>query len=300
MWWIIGIVFLVFLLPFLPSKSRRCSALLRQAQNALARRDRLAYDSSFATALDAAQKMQPGRPQWQMLGHVESLGAQAAYTLGNFEDSIERLARAVEYYEKADAPDRAMSLANAHRMWGEVLTDTESWESAEDHLRSSVNFDQSCGNEAGMMFGLQRLGDVLIEANRVGEAQTVITRCVDVEYKITYKQMQAKGLDPRTGTIISMSQPDLCLVNGEFARAEKLFQEKVDHWTKMVTKPDNIDVLRYQFHLSRAQTAQGRVAEAAETLRAASTRAEQEYGPLHPRTLRARKKLEEALRAAAA
>jgi len=240
--------------------------------------------------------MKPGRQQSHSLGHLELLGAQAGYSLGNFEEAEGRLQRAADCFEKANAPDRAASLGNVHRMWGELLADTESWEEAEDHLRSSVNFDQSCGNEAGMIFGLQRLGDVLLETDRRGEAQAVITRCVDAEHKVVHKQMQAKGLDPSTHQVISMSMPDLCLANGEFARAEKLFKEKVDHWTKMVTKPDNIDVLRYQYHLSRAQKEQGRLAEAAATLRDASTRAEQEFGVQHPRALRARKKLEEALK----
>jgi tetratricopeptide (TPR) repeat protein len=294
MLWIIGIALLLWV--FWPRARRRFAFRFQAAQKALACRDWSTYERSFETAYRMTQKMKPGRAQLHCLGHLELLGAQAGYALGNFEEAEGRLQRAAECFEKANAPDRAASLGNVHRMWGELLADTESWEAAEDHLRSSVNFDQSCGNEAGMIFGLQRLGDVLLETDRRGEAQAVITRCVDAEHKVVHKQLQAQGLNPATQQVISMSMPDLCLANGEFARAEKLFQEKVDHWTKMVTKPDNIDVLRYQYHLSHAQREQGRLAEAAATLRDASTRAEQEFGMQHPRTLRARKKLEEALK----
>ena len=290
MLWIIGIALLLWV--FWPRAKRRFAFRFQAAQNALARRDWSAYERSFESAHRMTEKMKPGREQLHHLGHLELLGAQAGYALGNFEDAEGRLQRAAECFEKANAPDRAARLGNVHRMWGDLLADTESWEAAEDHLRSSVNFDQSCGNEAGMIFGLQRLGDVLLETDRRGEAQAVITRCVDAEHKVVHKQMQAKGLDPARHQVISMSMPDLCLANGEFARAEKLFKEKVDHWTKMVTKPDNIDVLRYQYHLSRAQKEQGRLAEAAATLRDASTRAEQEFGVQHPRAVRARKKLE--------
>jgi tetratricopeptide (TPR) repeat protein len=294
MWWIVGFVAVVLFL-FWPRKSRRAALSLRLAQRAFARRDWLAFEAAFERSRKATQEAKPGRAQLHTLGHLELLGAQAAYAHGSFEESEGRLQRAAECFEKANAPDRAASLGNVHRMWGELLVDSESWEAAEDHLRSSVNFDQSCGNEAGMVFGLQRLGDLLIEMDRRGEAQAVITRCVDAEHKIVHKQLQARGVNPATQNIISMSMPDLCLANGEFARAEKLFREKVDHWTKMVTKPDNIDVLRYQFHLSRAQQEQGRLSEAAATLRDASTRAEQEFGPQHPRAVRARKKLEAVL-----
>jgi tetratricopeptide (TPR) repeat protein len=292
MWWILGIVLLAWV--FWPRARNRFAVQFRAAQKAFARRDWLAYERSFEVARRMNQKMKQGKIQLHSLGHLELLGAQAGFALGNLEESQSQLQRAAECFEKANAPDRAASLGNVHRMWGEVLVDLESWEAAEDHLRSSVNFDQSCGNEAGMIFGLQRLGDLLLEANRTGEAQAVITRCVDAEHKVVFKQMQAQGLDPAQGNVISMSMPDLCLANGEFVRAEKLFQEKVDHWTRMVTKPDNIDVLRYQYHLARAQQEQGKRAEAAATLRAASTRAEQEFGIGHPRALRARKKLEQA------
>ena len=292
MWWILGIVLLAWV--FWPRARHHFAVQFRAAQKAFARRDWLAYERRVESARRIAQKMKRGKIQQHCLGHLELLGAQAGFALGNLEESQSRLQRAAECFEKANAPDRAESLGNVHRMWGEVLVDLESWDAAEDHLRSSVNFDQSCGNEAGMIFGLQRLGDLLLEANRTGEAQTVITRCVDAEHKVVFKQMQARGVDPAQGNVISMSMPDLCLANGDFARAEKLFQEKVDHWTRMVTKPDNIDVLRYQFHLARAQQEQGKRIEAAATLRAASTRAEQEFGRDHPRALRARKKLEQA------
>jgi len=294
MLWIIAIALLLWV--FWPRTRRRFAFQFQAAQKALARRDWSTYERAFENASRLAQKMKPGRVKDHSLGHLEMLGAQAGYALGNFEEAEGRLLHAAECFEKANAPDRAASLGNVHRMWGEMLADTESWEAAEDHLRSSVNYDQSCGNEAGMIFGLQRLGDVLLETDRRGEAQAVITRCVDAEHKVVHKQLQAQGLNPATQNVISMSMPDLCLANGEFARAEKLFQEKVDHWSKMVTKPDNIDVLRYQYHLSRAQREQGRLAEATATLRDASTRAEQEFGPQHPRAVRARRKLEAALK----
>jgi tetratricopeptide (TPR) repeat protein len=292
MWGILALGLALLAWVFWPRARDKFAVQFHAAQRAFARRDWRAYDRRLENARRLAQKIKQSSVQAHSLGNLELLGAQADFALGNLEESQERLLRAAECFEKANAPDREMSLGNVHRMLGEVLVDLEAWEAAEDHLRSSVNFDQACGNEAGMIFGLQRLSDLLLEENRTGEAQAVITRCVDAEHKVIVKQMQAQGKDPATGTVISMSMPDLCLANGEFERAEKLFQEKVDHWTRMVTKPDNIDVLRYQYHLARAQQEQGKRAEAVATLRAASTRAEQEFGREHPRAVRARKKLE--------
>ena len=171
--WIVGFVLLAWV--FWPTTRRRFGMQFRLAQKAFARRDWLAYERSFRLAERRIQKMK-GKVQSHSLGHLELLGAQADFALGNLEESQGRLERAAECFEKANAPDREMSLGNVHRMLGEVLVDMEAWQAAEDHLRSSVNFDQACGNEAGMIFGLQRLGDLLLEENRTGEAQAVIVR----------------------------------------------------------------------------------------------------------------------------
>jgi hypothetical protein len=92
---------------------------------------------------------------------------------------------------------------------------------------------------------------------------------------------------------ISMTMPDLCLASRDFPQAEKLFREKADHWSRMVPRPDNIDVTRYQFHLATAQQEQGHLGDAVETLRKACETAERDFGPQHPRVQRARKKLTE-------
>jgi len=125
------------------------------------------------------------------------------------------------------------------------------------------------GNDAMMIFDLQRLSDVLLGERRFDEAKSVIERAVELERKVMVAGLQKQGKDPSAVNIVSMSMPDLSLATGDWAKAEKLFREKVEYWSKMVTGPDNIDVSRYQFHLAAAQREQGRHAEAVVTLRRA-------------------------------
>ena len=125
-----------------------------------------------------------------------------------------------------------------------------------------------------------------MEARKFYEAREVAEQCVAMERKILGAQM-GSGHRP----MISMTAPDLCLANRDFPQAEKLFREKAEYWPKMVPRPDNIDVTRYQFHLAAAQREQGRLGDAADTLRKACKTAESDFGPQHPRLRRAKKKL---------
>src|SRR5580704_4740804 len=104
MLWIVGFILLAWV--FWPSARRRFGLHFRNAQNAFARRDWLAYERSFEIAQRRVQKMKEGREQSHLLGHLELLGAQAGFALGNLEESQGRLERAADCFEKSNAPDR--------------------------------------------------------------------------------------------------------------------------------------------------------------------------------------------------
>ena len=296
MWWFAGVVALLLFL-FWPTQRRRCLTHLAAAQRAFSRRDWPEYEKQFTLATRAAGSLK-GHVQAHCLGQLELLQAEADYWRGRASECAAHLEKAIEYTERAGAPDRCMALASAHRLWGELHLDEEALDQAEAHIRDALQFDQTGGNEALMIFDLQRLGDVLLERGHQTEAKAVIERCAALERKVIHQGIQEKGKDPGQSAVISMSMPDLCLASGDYARAEKLFQEKVDYWSRLVTRPDNIDVTRYQFHLARAQRKQGRLLESVATLRQACETAERDYGSHHPRTARALRKLAVTLLAA--
>src|SRR5436190_12249808 len=247
MWWLAAIAALVLLL-FWPTKRRRFSAHLLASQRALAERNWPQLDRQLLLCTAAAETME-GSMQAHSIGHLELCGARAAYWRGRFEECETRLLRASEHIERAGAPDKHMTLTAVNQLLGEVYFDRGALDKAEQCFRQAVESDQLSHNDALMIFDLQRLGDVLLEQRRHDEAKAVINRCIELERAVIHRGLQKQGKDPGSVTMISMSMPDLCLATGEYARAEKLFQEKVDHWSKMVTRADNIDVTRYQFHL---------------------------------------------------
>jgi tetratricopeptide (TPR) repeat protein len=296
MWWIAGLGLLIVVV-FRPTKWRRCAVQIHGAQNALQRRDWPTLRRRLELGRSAAARLkEPKRAHF--LGHIALLAARADYREGRFSDCEEHLTEAAGYIERAQFPDRHLQIAEVHRLRGDLCFDAGTTSQAVDCFRDAVASDQTSGNDAMMIFDLQRLSDVLLGERRFDEAKIVIERAVELERKVTVAGLQKDGKDPGTLTIVSMSMPDLALAAGDWANAEKLFREKVEHWSKMVTGPDNIDVSRYQFHLAAAQSEQGRHADAVGTLRRACETVQRDFGADHPRMARALEKLARALSAA--
>jgi tetratricopeptide (TPR) repeat protein len=138
-----------------------------------------------------------------------------------------------------------------------------------------------------VIFPLQRLADALLEEEKRDEAASAIERCVEMERNF-FASLRTENKSPG----ISMTAPDLSFVRGDFATAEKLFDEKVRHFGNSAAKSSGIDVMRYQLHLAEAQQAQGNVDKARETLMSACAAAEKRFGPRHPRVAKLRRKME--------
>jgi tetratricopeptide (TPR) repeat protein len=289
MWWfIIAVPFLLVAWLFWPTRIRQFKVFCRGANQALARRDWKTFDRRRALALEAAEGIRRNHVREYMLGDLALMAAQGAYWRGEIEETQQQLKLAIERIELAGAPDRGIKLAMARHLWGDACFDAGELDQAEDQFRAAVQALDFAGNAAMAIFSQQRLGDALLEARKFDEAREVAEQCVAMERKILGAQTGA-GNAPA----ISMTMPDLCLANRDFPQAEKLFREKAEYWSKMVPRPDNIDVTRYQFHLAAAQREQGHLDDAAKTLRKACETAERDFGPQHPRVQRARKKLSE-------
>jgi tetratricopeptide (TPR) repeat protein len=277
-----------------PRKWRKCDAHIREAQRALQGRDWPTLRRCIELARPiAAGLTEPRRAHF--LGHIAFLSAQADYREGRFADCEEHLTEAAYQTVRAQAPDLNLQLANVHRLRGDLCFDRGQASQAADHFRAAVASDQTMRNEALMIFDLQRLSDVLLGEGAFDEAKSLIERAVELERKVMLAGLQKQGKDPGAVSIVSMSMPDLALATRDWAKAEKLFHEKVEYWSKMVAGPDNIDVSRYQFHLAAAQREQGRHADAIATLRRACETVQRDFGADHPRMARALEKLASAL-----
>lgn len=251
-----------------------------------------ARNLSLLANREAAEGLPDNDEKRYILGCLTMAEARAAYWRGNLAEAADKVPQVSAAFQAAPEPDAANSLGILDGLAADIYYDMGNLPEAERALRSAAGMLTSkSGNQGLAIFALQRLSDVLIEQARWDEAKEVINRCVALERSLVHDSLLKEGKDPGQVQTISMSMPDLALASQEYERAEKLFQEKVDYWEKMVTRPDNIDVTRYQFHLARAQQALGKSAEAVATLRAACATAEREFGPAHPRTAKARERV---------
>jgi len=285
LWWLLlGVLSLTIVC--WPTARRRYCSHLGAAHRALAARSWVDFDRRARRARKAGLRMS-GAMQEYALGDLDLLEAQSAYFRGELERAREHLSHAVEHIERAGAPDRNVKISMARHFLGDVHFDGGNLEQAAEQYRAAVQSVAFTGEPEMAIFSLQRLSDVLLEKRDMTQALDVIEQCVEYEQKILAKA------DGPTRPMISMIQPDLALAKRDYPTAERLFREKVEYWSKLENRSENIDLTRYQFHLAAAQQEMGRYQAAEETLRMACELATRDFGPQHPRTARARRKLSE-------
>jgi len=283
LWWL-SLAVLSLTIVCWPTARRRYCSHLGAAQRAIAARSWADFERRVRGARKAALRMS-GAMREYALGDLNLLEAQGAYFRGDLDRAGGRLSLAVEHIERAGAPDRNVKISMARHFLGDVHLDGGNLEQAAEQYRAAVQSVAFTGEPEMAIFSLQRLSDVLLEKRDMTQALDVIEQCVEYEQKILAKT------DGPTRPMISMIQPDLALAKRDYVTAERLFREKVEYWSKLENRSENIDLTRYQFHLAAAQQEMGRFQAAEETLRKACELATRDFGPQHPRTARARRKL---------
>lgn len=297
MLWLAGILALMLLGAFWPTDRRRCCTHLNQAHQAFKQRNWPALQRALELLREPAGRLS-GPLRSHFLGHAALLEAHADYLHNRLDDCRTHLDEAVCHIVNAQAPDEHLRMAEVHRLRGDLCFDLGRTDEAADHFRSAVASDQSIGSDGLIIFDLQRLSDVLLSERRFDEAKSYIERAMQLEEKLVRQSMVSQGQDPTAIPTISMSKPDHSLATRDWRTAEALFREKVEHWTRLVTRPDNIDVSRYQFHLATAQQQLGRHEDAIVTLRRACDTVKHDFGADHARMARALEKLADALQQA--
>lgn len=279
--WIVAVIvaILFLLLLFVGTPMRRAIALTMAAQRACKRRDFETAAKSFRDAHATAGKLR--EPQKSLLeSQIEVAWATLLYRQGKMNESEEMLRRG---FSRTRASGCHPQMKPAYAVWGDICADEGRHIEAEGHYRTAIEGEEQIGNKAGMIFDLQRLGNSLIVQGRREEAEEVINRAIALETEVVHQQLVRQGKDPGTRRIISWSMPDLHFCREQYDDARRLYQEKVAHWEKSVTRPDNIDLGHLQMRLAMADERTGRRTEALEMYARAEKTFEREWGSGHPK-----------------
>ncbi|MFN7922776.1 MAG: hypothetical protein U0Q16_21905 [Bryobacteraceae bacterium] len=297
LYWILGIVgvialciagpFVVVLLRCLFSPRTRVCAEFAAAQQALDRRDFDAFDRNLARTKQMAEEIRDEALRVQFRSSLALLSIQGAYWQGDMRIAELTARQALEVLEAAGPGDRRGQICSAHSFLGDIFLDQDKPSQAADEFRAAAALAEGGNVPVAAIFPLQRLSDVLFEHEGRDAAAEVIERCAQIE-----KDHFAKNQAASNAPTISMVAPDQSRVRGDFAAAEKLFDEKVRFFTSPAGQTDGIDVTRYQLHLAEAQNAQGKIEEARATLAVLCSAEAKRFGPQHPRVVRYRRKLE--------
>jgi tetratricopeptide (TPR) repeat protein len=289
-YWFLGFLALFFLLPVLrrmfSPRARVCKYVFA-AQNALDRRDFPAFDQNLEQARKRAEALKDEALRLEFRGDLALMAVQGTYWRGDLAGAELAARDAIQLLESLDPADKHGRLSSAYTFLGDILLDGEQTSRAVEEFRAGAHLARSGSVPIAAIFSLQKLADALLEADQRQDAAAVIDQCEQIERDFFSSQPNAAQQPPS----ISMIAPDRSLVRGEFAEAEKLFDEKVKYFANCVANAEGIDVMRYHFHLAEAQLAQGKTEQARATLTAASASAERSFGPQHPRVARVKRKL---------
>lgn len=288
-YWFLGFLALFFLLPVLrrmfSPRARVCKHVFA-AQNALHRRDFPGFDQNLEQARQRAEALKDESLRREFRADLALMSIHGTYWRGDLAGAELAARDAIQLLASLDPADKHGRLSAAHTFLGEILLDNEQTSRAVEEFRAGARLAQGFGVPIAAIFSLQKLADALLEADQRQDAAEVIDQCEEIERDFFASQPTA-AKQPS----ISMIAPDRSLVRGEFAEAEKLFEEKVKFFAGCSANSEGIDVMRYHFHLAEARLAQGKKDQARATLKAAGALVERDFGPQHPRVARIQRKL---------
>lgn len=290
MYWLLGAVGILglYLVWRHFSGGARVGRSVLAAYSALERHDYAALAQHLARATQLAEGLRDEALRLQLRSDLALMASQGAYQQGDLAAAEAAARRAIETLGTADAGDSRGKLCTAHVFLGDIHLDNGQPTQAAEAFRTAATLAEAGEMPAAAIFPLQRLADVLLEEQKQTDAAAVIERCVEIEKEFFASNPPKESQAPA----ISMTAPDQCLVRGDYATAERLFEEKVRWLEGPGGDTASLDILRYQLHLAEAQQSQGHLDDARTTLQAASESAEKRFGPLHPRVARVRRKLE--------
>ncbi len=290
MYWILGVLGIFVLLVLrrrFSSRARVCKHVLA-AQQALDRRDFQSFDQNLERSKQLAEELRDETLRLAFRGDLALMCVQGAYWRGDIAGAELAARRAIEVLASMDPADLRGKLSSAHVFLGDILLDNDQPAQAAEEFRAAASLAEESKVPIAAIFPLQRLADALLKQAKREDAATVIEHCVEIEKAFFASKHAGQNQPPA----ISMTAPDQSFVRGDFATAERLFDEKVRFFESSAANSSGIDVMRYQLHLAEAQQGQGKVEKARATLNSASAAAEKFFGPQHPRVATIRRKLE--------
>jgi tetratricopeptide (TPR) repeat protein len=292
MWWIVTAVALAFCLLFFQSKTGRFFKLWPRAESAFARRSWHEAESLYRQTLVVAKSR--GDSKSNYCRHCQVQIARIRYRLGDLAEAESLFRESLTGWEP-DAPQVFDDLCFGHVTWGQLSMDRSCYAEAQEHLHKAILLREKSGNKGWLIMELQTLGDALLRQEKFDEAETVLTRSNDIEKQVIHESLVRQGKNPGSTVMISMSQPDVYFSQRRWPEALKVYQEKVTHWERSLTRPDNVDLGHLQMRLAQVQAHLGDAAQAAQTYRHAAESFKRDWSDEHPRVACALARLSEAL-----
>lgn len=289
MWYSVAFIALIAILA-LRSRLLRHIYLLTKAQNAFTAKQWPEAERLYRAALNCA----PGGPESNYHRGCQIQLARIRYRRGDLLEAEAFLQRSLPGWAQ-DSPGVLDALSIGYVTWGQVCLDQGRYLEAQGHLVRALRLRERTGNDALMIMELQTLGEILLRQEKFDEAESILQRSNEIEGKVVHQVLSREGTNPSSRVVVSMTQPDVYFSQRRWAEALNVYQEKVVHWERSLTRPDNVDLGHLQMRLAEVQTRLDDQPAAIETYRHAAASLVKDWGEDHPRVAFALSRLSQSL-----
>lgn len=289
MWYLFAVIVVAAILA-LRSRLLRHIYLLTKAQNAFAAKNWPDAQVLYAGALECA----PGSSDSNYRRGCQVQLARIRYRRGDLAEAEMYLQQALPGWTQ-DSPGVLDALSVGYVTWGQVCLDQGRYLEAQGHLVRAVRLREKTGNDALMIMELQTLGEILLRQEKFDEAQPILQRSNEIEGEVIHRVLVKEGSNPSSRVVVSMTQPDVYFSQRRWTEALNVYQEKVVHWERSLTRPDNVDLGHLQMRLAEVQRHLDDQASAIESYRHAAASLTRDWGEDHPRVAFALSRLSQTL-----
>jgi len=268
MWYAVTVGVMLALMLFVQSAAWRWAKRFRAGRQAL---DEQSYAKAEEYLRDALRLSdQPGHQAAARAALAESL-----HRTGQLEEADRLLRRAIELFHDC-FPEGHAEIARAYSLRGELCLDQGAYTDAQRCFQHALAEDQRIGNQARMLFTMQRLTEALLRQGNQPRALTIAEDCAVLEKVF---MTEVAGDD----AYIAMSLPGLRFCRGEWDDARRLYREKVTYFERLRKPLPGVDVGQYQLRLAAASESAGDMNDAARFYQQAAETYKRDYVADHPR-----------------
>jgi signal transduction histidine kinase len=185
------------------------------------------YDKSFEIGLK--------KKDYKIMGHATLNKAMLYKLRGNYQKSDSLNIQSVEYFNKANDPN---GKALAYNNYGNSLVAQKKYKKAEENLLKALEIREKSGSKAWIARTLSVLAKLMIETNRLDEAENYLN-----QIKTIYAEIGSNDQDQNN---LNRHLKNLYLAKKDYKKAFEYQQKEMETTSKLFDESEKVNALKLQ------------------------------------------------------